>query len=122
MSYLPFFLVPRTLFLYHYIIPLIFGCACFGIALDFWMSDFWKAFVMVLVAALVIFGFSEWAPLVYAKKMSDGEYRSRMWNQAWMNGRKGRQEWIARYDERFRMYEEQHLKYEAWMKKLNRTI
>ena len=34
VSYLPFFLVPRCMFLYHYQIPLIFACMAVGCVLD----------------------------------------------------------------------------------------
>jgi dolichyl-phosphate-mannose--protein O-mannosyl transferase len=54
---LAFFVMPRTVFLYHYIIPLMFACACFGIMLDFWMNGIVRATILVWV----VFGWTEWA-------------------------------------------------------------
>jgi hypothetical protein len=85
------------------------------------MSEFWKCFCLVLVTALVVFGYCEWSPLVYGRKMGDREQESRMWNKAWLYGRKGRAEWLARYEANFNKYEEQRLKSEARLKRANRT-
>jgi dolichyl-phosphate-mannose--protein O-mannosyl transferase len=121
-SYLPFFLVPRTLFLYHYIIPLIFACACFGIMLDFWMNGIVKATILVLVCALVFFGWTEWAPLVYASQMTEHEFQSRVWNSVWVYGRSGRNKWIEAYDSKFRVVESQNKAYEQKMKRRQKTV
>jgi dolichyl-phosphate-mannose--protein O-mannosyl transferase len=100
-SYLPFFLVPRTVFLYHYIIPLMFACVCTGISLDFWMGPTFRGMISMLVCAIVVFGYTEWAPLVYGREMSRTEIESRTWNKVWLSGKVGRAEWMANYDAKF---------------------
>jgi dolichyl-phosphate-mannose--protein O-mannosyl transferase len=121
-SYLPFFLVPRTVFLYHYIIPLMFACACFGIMLDFWMDGVVKATILVVVCALVVFGWTEWGPLVYARQMTEHEFQSRVWNKVWIYGRSGRNKWIDAYDSKFRLIESQNNAYKQRMERLHQTV
>jgi hypothetical protein len=121
-SYLPFLLVPRTLFLYHYIIPLMFACACTGITLDFWTGSIVKGVMMVLLSALVIFGYAEWSPLVYGRPMTETEFESRVWNRVWYAGRAGREKWLASYDAKFQELRAQEIAYVERMKKLGHTL
>jgi dolichyl-phosphate-mannose--protein O-mannosyl transferase len=122
MSYLPFFLVPRTMFLYHYIIPLMFACVCTGIMLDFWLGPIPKGIILVLICGIVLFGYSEWAPFVYGRAMSETEMNSRMWRQAWRSGRAGRGEWMRQYDKKFEVLRAQETTYFERMKKMGYTI
>jgi dolichyl-phosphate-mannose--protein O-mannosyl transferase len=122
MSFLPFFLVPRTVFLYHYIIPLIFACACTGIALDFWLGPTAKGAFMVVICAIVVLGWTEWAPLVYGRSMVASEFDSRVWNRVWIEGRAGREKWIDQYDAKFARMRAQESAYVERMKKKGHTF
>lgn len=85
VSYFPLFLVPRTLYLYHYLIPLMIGCCAYGASLDLIIrSPRTRGIVAFVTWALAIFGFYLWMPLVYGKYMHD---RSVMfWNDNWLHG------------------------------------
>ncbi|EAX99063.1 Dolichyl-phosphate-mannose-protein mannosyltransferase, putative [Trichomonas vaginalis G3] len=92
MSYLPFFGVPRTMFLYHYLIPLMFGCMCFGAALDLWIkSGYWKGFIALSVMVAALTGFFIISPLVYGYKTPEDDWR--ILNKKWEYGREDRKEY-----------------------------
>ena len=93
-SYLPFFLVPRTLFLYHYLIPLIFASLCFGSSIDLYCSPFLKGIVCSIFLILIVFGFLFWSPLVYSTPLNKDDREIRIWNNAWTDGNKGRNDWV----------------------------
>jgi dolichyl-phosphate-mannose--protein O-mannosyl transferase len=77
-SYLPFFLVSRTKFLYHYQVPLLFGFLRLGAVFE----RFPKCRALVTCACL--FGFWYWSPFAYGTRM---EHRaSRLWNPVWSTG------------------------------------
>lgn len=82
--YFPLYLIPRTLFLYHYLIPLIFGCISYGISLDLIHNKMIKRIVFIISLCLVIFGFWLWMPFVYGMYIHDKKYM--IWNQNWLNG------------------------------------
>lgn len=98
-SYLPFFLVPRTMFLYHYLIPLMFACMCCGIAVDLWIHSKWRGVAVVVIVLLAFYGFREFSPLVYGDEIYDG--KDRIWNNAWVHGRKGREKYVAKMRKKF---------------------
>ena len=98
-SYLPFFLVPRTMFLYHYLIPLMFACMCCGIAVDMWVPKKWRGLAVVIIALLVFYGFREFSPLVYGDEIEDCS--DRIWNDAWTSGRKGREKYVSKMQKKF---------------------
>jgi dolichyl-phosphate-mannose--protein O-mannosyl transferase len=90
VSYLPFFLVPRTLFLYHYLIPLIFGALACGAALDLWIRNVTFRRVAVLSSiALLVFGFVCYAPFAYGTVPT--QFQKRFWRDVWRQGRPGRE-------------------------------
>jgi dolichyl-phosphate-mannose--protein O-mannosyl transferase len=82
--YFPFYLIPRTLYLYHYLIPLISGCMAMGAALDVWLAPRARGAAAVALCALAAFGFWLWMPLVYGKYMHDRDVM--MWNKNWLQG------------------------------------
>ncbi|OHT00171.1 Dolichyl-phosphate-mannose-protein mannosyltransferase [Tritrichomonas foetus] len=94
MSYLPFFLVPRTMFLYHYIIPLMFAAMSFGVTLDLYFPPFWKGLVVSIALLLAAFGFFFWSPLVYATQLEAESRNIRILNKAWIFGNQGRGKWV----------------------------
>ena len=94
-SYLPFFLVPRTLFLYHYLIPLMFASISFGASVDlFCFSPIVKGIFCSISLIVVVFGFFFWSPFVYSTSLSKDERELRIWNSAWINGNNGRSDWV----------------------------
>lgn len=85
VSYFPFFLIPRVLYLYHYIIPLFFGCMCYGACLDLFIKNKrLKGFIFIITAALAAFGFWLWCPYVYGTKMHDRKVMD--WTSNWIQG------------------------------------
>jgi dolichyl-phosphate-mannose--protein O-mannosyl transferase len=82
--YFPFYLIPRTLYLYHYCIPLMIGCMAMGTALDLYLPACARGTVAFFVCGLACFGFWLWMPLVYGKYMHDREVM--IWNDNWYHG------------------------------------
>lgn len=78
-SWIPFCLIPRVLFVYHYLVPLIFGCFSFAAALDVLLSNYkkWKSSLFVLIAALTITMYIFFAPWMYA--MANFNWGIRTW-------------------------------------------
>jgi dolichyl-phosphate-mannose--protein O-mannosyl transferase len=60
--YFPFYLMPRVLYLYHYIIPLMFGCMAFGAALEIYVPRRLRGIVFVVPVAAAAFGYWLWSP------------------------------------------------------------
>jgi dolichyl-phosphate-mannose--protein O-mannosyl transferase len=73
-SLLPFALVPRTLHLYHYLIPLIFLVLSFTSCVEALLTPKWSAFVLVLAVAVVSVGFVLFIPIQYGLPSDDPGY------------------------------------------------
>lgn len=84
VSYFPFFLIPRVMFLYHYIIPLIFGCMAFGAFLDVTVRPKYRGLISCTVCCLAMFGYWLWAPYVYGTPRRDKEVT--IWTKRWIDG------------------------------------
>lgn len=80
-SWLPFALIPRVLFVYHYLVPLIFGCFSFVVALDVLLSNAkkWKTAIFVLIAIAEILSYIFFAPWTYA--MAGYSWSARIWKK-----------------------------------------
>lgn len=89
--YFPFFLIPRVMYLYHYCIPLMFGCLCAGAALDLFLPPRARGAVAVLLAFAALVGLRLWGPWVYGTVEPD--LGVILWNKNWLSG-------DARYRER----------------------
>lgn len=78
-SWVPFALIPRVLFVYHYLVPLIFGCFSFVTALDVILSNVkkWRVAVLVLICVAEIMMYVFFAPWTYA--MEGFNWGIRMW-------------------------------------------
>lgn len=96
--YFPFYLIPRVMYLYHYLIPLGLACMGCGATLDNFLRGKYKGFVVAVICGLALFGFWLWAPYAYASKMRDREIS--IWNDNWIDGdqahRKRRSEHYAK--------------------------
>jgi dolichyl-phosphate-mannose--protein O-mannosyl transferase len=84
VSYFPFFLIPRTMYLYHYLIPLLIGCMAFGVALEIFVPPYFRGFVTVVASFLAVVGFVLWEPYCYGTKMWDKKIV--IWNHNWLVG------------------------------------
>jgi dolichyl-phosphate-mannose--protein O-mannosyl transferase len=83
-SYLPFALVPRTTFFYHYIIPSIFAAMATAAFLDQFERRFWVGFGGAVLGMLAVFGLVFWGPLAYGLPVRD--FRERVWMKRWIPG------------------------------------
>jgi dolichyl-phosphate-mannose-protein mannosyltransferase len=81
LSYLPFALISRDLFLYHYAIPLLFGCCNLGVLIDKEMPPMAKGFCLTMFAAMAILGYVLWCPWVYA--LTTPDFYFLVWNRNW---------------------------------------
>jgi dolichyl-phosphate-mannose--protein O-mannosyl transferase len=81
LSYLPFGLLTRDVFLYHYAIPLIFGCANLGLLLDRELSPMAKGFCLAMFGSMAVLGFFFWCPWAYGLTTPDFSFW--VWNPAW---------------------------------------
>ena len=82
LSYLPFFLIPRELFLYHYAIPLIFGIYNLTMLIEKKMKPVYRGFFFSLIFSLSLFGFFTWSPMAYGLTPSDFQFL--IWNKNWV--------------------------------------
>lgn len=94
VTYIPFLMSARTFSQRDYCIPLMFGAACYGIMLDFWLSPTIRGSVCVVTVAVAAFGYFEWSPLVYARDITPHEHLSRLWFSTWATGRASRAAWL----------------------------
>ena len=86
LSYFPFFLIPRSMYLYHYLIPLMIGCISIGISLDLFLNNYFKGIFLILICFLILFGFYLWSPYSYGTSHFDQKFI--IWNDNWINGDK----------------------------------
>jgi dolichyl-phosphate-mannose--protein O-mannosyl transferase len=83
-SFFPFFLIPRSVYLYHSLIPLIFGCMAAGAAVEIACPHAAKGIAVVALSALALFGFYLWSPLSYGTPHLDMSVV--MWTDRWRWG------------------------------------
>ena len=84
VSYFPFFLIPRSMYLYHYLIPLMFGCLSFGACIDLYLPKFLRGFASVFVCFLAFTGFFLWSSYCYGTPNFDKKVT--IWNSNWIYG------------------------------------
>ncbi len=95
-NYLPFALIDRPMFLYHYLFALIFSTAfvCVGLgALTGWIKEEegkpwsfpsrWSAAGYWAVLGVALLGFVYFAPLTYGLPLTDEAMKARMWLSTW---------------------------------------
>lgn len=66
-----------------YLIPLMFGVACFGISIDIIVGRFGKGFFTIVAISFAIAGFKLWSPFVFSEKLSKNNTKSRLWFDSW---------------------------------------
>lgn len=82
--YLPFYLIPRVLYNYHYLIPLMIACIGYGGFLDIYLPRKYRGIVLVLSCFLAFFGFWLWSDRVYALPKRDDSLT--FWTKNWIDG------------------------------------
>jgi dolichyl-phosphate-mannose--protein O-mannosyl transferase len=85
--YFPFFLIKRSMFLYHYLIPLIIGCMAVGAVLDLYLPRYWVGFFAFAIMLAGFIGFLIWSPFAYGTESYDRKFT--VWTDAWIHGRRG---------------------------------
>jgi len=84
VSYFPFFLIPRTMYLYHYHIPLMIGSCAFGASIDLFCPKFLRGLTAVIACFLAFVGFVLWSSFAYGQKPWDKHVI--IWNDNWLYG------------------------------------
>ncbi|MBI2633748.1 MAG: hypothetical protein HYW80_00365, partial [Parcubacteria group bacterium] len=87
LSWLPFLVIGRVLFLYHYLIPLAFSLAIFAFSWFDWLNKNWQNKRQLAIGAiliLVVLGFLFFAPLSYGLPLSEEAYKLRVWLPSWI--------------------------------------
>lgn len=87
VSYFPFIMVPRTMFNYHYLIPLEFTCANFGILIEnvFSRRNSMRGFAATFFIITVILCYWFFCPIVYGTFAKDA-INARRWLHQWNDG------------------------------------
>jgi dolichyl-phosphate-mannose--protein O-mannosyl transferase len=80
-SYLPFALVPREMFIYHYAVPLIFGCCNIVVLIDKFLPPRARGFCYLMFPCMAITGFFLWCPWAYG--LTTPDFYFMMWNSKW---------------------------------------
>jgi dolichyl-phosphate-mannose--protein O-mannosyl transferase len=81
LSYLPFALIPREMFLYHYAIPLIFGCCNVAVLINRYMPPRERVFFCLLFGTMAVVGFFIWCPWAYG--LTTPDFYSLVWVSNW---------------------------------------
>lgn len=81
LSLVPFALVPRSLCLYNYAIPLIFGVYNLAMMIEKEMKPVYRGFFFSLVMTMAIFGYFHWSHLAYGLTIPDLNFL--IWNKKW---------------------------------------
>jgi dolichyl-phosphate-mannose--protein O-mannosyl transferase len=81
VSFLPFALITRDCFVYHYAIPLIVGCCNLGLLIDRKLPPVARGFAYSMFAAMALFGYVFWFPWIYGFEVPDLDFLS--WSSRW---------------------------------------
>ena len=73
-SYLPFLIIPRDLFLYHYSIPFLFGVVLIAAVFDTHFRGKQKGFIVSMCCFWAIFGLIFWAPIAYGLRVDNIDF------------------------------------------------
>lgn len=84
VCYIPFFIIPRSMFLYHYQIPLIFGCMTTGAFVDIVIKPGFRGVVSMIIVLLCGCGFYIWSSYCYGT--SHFHHHKTIWNNNWIYG------------------------------------
>lgn len=79
---LPFALIGRVMFLYHYETALVFSIIAIGYFVDL-LQPRKKVYAIVFIAIIALSAFIYWSPLTYGTPITDKQLQSRMWLSSW---------------------------------------
>lgn len=84
-SLLPFALIKRALFYYHYIIPTIFGIMAFTSLVELYIRNYYlRVMAFVVACGLTTAAYIYWSPFAYALPIDfPKDFWPRVWNQKW---------------------------------------
>ncbi|MBI2644323.1 MAG: phospholipid carrier-dependent glycosyltransferase [Candidatus Wildermuthbacteria bacterium] len=82
VSFVPFLIVSRVMFLYHYLIPLIFAVSLFAYLATTIKPRYAKILSLLLALAALI-SFFYFAPLTYGFPLDKAQFENRMWLSTW---------------------------------------
>lgn len=85
VSYFPFILVPRTMFLYHYLIPLMFAIMNMITLIENAVPSGYKAAISLFITLACFASFLFFAPWAYGSYCPDCK-DTRLWTERWLRG------------------------------------
>ena len=85
VSYYPFFLIPRSLFLYHYIIPLFFAVMLMVTMIESIFSTRISIFILIILVILACYGYIYFSPFVYGISCENC-LDTKIWIKRWDQG------------------------------------
>lgn len=83
INFLPFAMIGRVMFLYHYQISLIFSVLCCAYLFNLWNWKY-RRYVLAGILFAVYACFLFFAPLTYGLPLTKPEYEQRLWFQSWL--------------------------------------
>lgn len=81
LSYLPFALIPRDVFIYHYAIPLLFGIYNLNLLIERIMPPVCRGYCYMLFLSMAAFGYVKWNPWAYG--LTTPDFYFLVWNRKW---------------------------------------
>jgi dolichyl-phosphate-mannose-protein mannosyltransferase len=79
---LPFALIGRVMFLYHYETALVFSIIAIIYFIDL-LQPREKVYAVILISIVALSAFIYWSPLTYGTPLTDQQLQSRMWLSSW---------------------------------------
>ena len=86
-SFFPFLLIPRSMYLYHYIIPLIFAVMLMVTMIETFFPKKISFFLLISLILVAGYGYYYFSPLVYGFYCPDC-LKTKVWDERWLNGPK----------------------------------
>ncbi|KAK8890060.1 hypothetical protein M9Y10_034819 [Tritrichomonas musculus] len=81
LSYMPFMLIPRDVFIYHYAIPLLFGIYNLNLLIERWLPPVCRGYCYLLFVSMAAFGYVKWNPWAYG--LTTPDFYFLVWNRKW---------------------------------------
>ncbi|EAY12685.1 hypothetical protein TVAG_117070 [Trichomonas vaginalis G3] len=85
VSYIPFVLIPRVMFLYHYIIPLFFAVMNYSALIETILPQKLANFVLFVTIIVCCYGYWYFSPYVYGSFCPNCDQK-KIWDERWING------------------------------------
>ncbi|KAJ6228422.1 dolichyl-phosphate-mannose--protein mannosyltransferase [Anaeramoeba flamelloides] len=88
LSLVPFVLITRETWLYHYLPSLLFGILSFSFIFDLFLKFFitnklCKLIITIIIMSFITFGWYFFRPLTYGLPLSNENFQKRMWLENW---------------------------------------